>query len=152
MSAVPKLVVFTGAAGDIEGGVPPLVPPGQYQLALENWSTVMLFGRAPKLVLQFKICDFGPHFELKLPRWYNVKKLKGKVGRNGRFTVGWSSDLVRDYARLIGMPARMDRINLDALRGLVAIGMVETVTRDRSQSVLPACCQYSVVRAMVGIA
>lgn len=146
------LSVVAASAGEVDGGLPALVPPGEYRLRFETWSTVMLFGRQPKVVLKFRICDLGPHFELGLTRWYNATKLKGKVGRHGRFSVGWSSDLIRDYAKLVCMPNRVDRINLDALRKLLIVGRVETVVKDRSQGALPESCQYSVVRAIVGIA
>lgn len=148
----PALSLVASAAGDVDGGMPALVPPGDYRLKFETWSTVMLFGRQPKVVLRFRICDFGPHFELGLARWYNVTKLRGKVGRQGRFSVGWSSDLLRDFAKLVSMPHRVDRINLDALSGLLIVGRVETVVKDRSQGVLPSACHYSVVREIVGTA
>lgn len=148
LDGAARLYVVASNEGEIDGA-PPLLPPGEYRLKFEGWSTVMLFGRSPKLVMHFTVCDFGEHFKAGLSRWYNLRRIKGKAGKNGQFIVGWSSDLVRDYARLVGMPHRADRIALSKLKDLLVIGRVETVTKDRSQRPLPDGMHYSVIRELL---
>ncbi|WP_152669953.1 hypothetical protein [Lysobacter capsici] len=146
-----------GAAGELlpskeEGtidGAPPLIPPGEYRLKFETWATVMMFGRSPKLVLTFKVIDFGAHFETKLKRWYNVRRLRGKAGKHGQFSAGWSSDVVREYGRLIGLPQRTDRIAISAYGGRVIVGKVGTVNKDRTQQALPTGLEYSVIQTLL---
>ena len=75
----------------------------------------MLFGRQPELVLWFVVMDFGSSFEVRLPRYYNVRQTIGPKGKFGRFRVGRQSDLVREYARLLPLPVRLDRIYPDQL-------------------------------------
>src|SRR5690606_23333103 len=43
--------------GEIEGAIPILLKPGEYQLRLTHWTTYRLFGRAPKLALWFSVLD-----------------------------------------------------------------------------------------------
>lgn len=90
----------------VDGGLPPLIPEGPYQVRLLDWATVNLFGRRPKLVLYLAVCDQGEHFETRLECWYNVKTRVGPARRKGRFKLGrrsyvlagevdaWIADLV----------------------------------------------------------
>lgn len=144
LKAVPDI-----GEGEIEGDGYALVPPGEYRLRFDTWTTIIMWGRAPKLALKFKILDFGEHFETTLYRWYNVKRLVGKPGKQGRYKIGLTSDLYRDYASLLGAPLRPDRIALTKLKPLVIVGAVETVSKDRSQTTLHQACQYSVIRELV---
>lgn len=132
-------------------GFQPLIPPGEYKLMFETWATVLLFGRSPKVVLTFKVIDFGEHFETRLKRWYNARKLTGKIGKHGQFSAGFSSDLVREYGRLIGLPSRTDRIALSRYNGHVVTGLVGTVNKDRTQKPLPAGLEYSVIQALLRV-
>jgi hypothetical protein len=138
----------SGGEGTIDGEPPALIPPGTYQLRLEHWATRMLFGRQPKVVLLLSICDFGPLFGTKLERWYNASRLNGPPKACGKFAAGWSSDLVREYASIIGMPPRRDRLSLCKYRDLMLTGHVATVTADRKQRRLPPPLQYSIVRQL----
>ena len=91
-------------SGEIDH-VPALVPPGRYSVRFLHWSTHIMFGRQGKLAMHFAIMDQGEHFGVPLIRWHNCK-VKGQTCRYGRFSVGWASDLTREYGRLLGMPSR----------------------------------------------
>jgi hypothetical protein len=136
-------------SGEIEN-IPPLVREGIYTVKFMHWWTGILFGRRPKLAIVFRICDQGDYFGIELRRWYNVKP-KGKLGRNGEFKAGWSSDLVREYANLVGMPRRNDRIALTRYTGLLINAEVKTVRETREQQALPEALQYSVIKRLVSI-
>jgi hypothetical protein len=136
-------------SGEIEH-VPALVPPGRYSVRFLHWSTHMMFGRQGKLAMHFAIMDQGEHFGVRLIRWYNCR-VKGIVGRNGRFSVGWGSDLAREYGRLVGMASRADRIALTKYSPLLLVAEVETVETTRLQERLPVEMQYSVIRRLIAI-
>lgn len=149
MNAPALSLVSSEGAGEVVGAVQPLIPPGAYRFSLKRWTTSLLFNKAPKVTYWLAVADFGPHFGVILPRYYNVLKLKGRRGDGGGFTAGRQSDLVREYAILTELPTRLDRINPDRLETLLIVGLVETVTTDRSQRRLPDCLHYSVVRRLL---
>jgi hypothetical protein len=130
-------------------GQPPLVPDGRYLVKFIGWATVVMFGKAGKLAMEFQICD-GSHLGVKLVRWHNVKPL-GKVGKNGRFRTGWGSDLTREYIKLIGSVSRTDRMALTKLTPLLIEAEVVTVASSRRQEALPAALQYSVIRRLIRV-
>lgn len=143
-----KLSMVASNDGEIVGDFPSLIPAGEYQLALDHWKTSKLFGRAPKLTLWFRVVEQGIHFGAMVPRYYNVAALKGTAGRGGRFRATHGGDLARDYARLLTLPARFDRFNLQALKSHVVRGNVDTVTADAKQRALAPASHYSVVRRL----
>lgn len=142
---------YVGHDGEIDGQLPALVPPGEYQLALSHWTTYLLFGKAAKLTLWFRVVQQGPHFGAILPRHYNVKSLSGRARRNGQFKATHGGDLVREYARLLPSPGRLDRIALQPLTARVVVGRVDTVTNARDQKELPSCVRYSVIRELLRV-
>src|SRR5690348_9034146 len=123
--------------GAIDGDKLPLVSPGQYELCFDRSETAILFGRAPKLVLWFRVITFGDHFGVLIPRYYNVTKLVGRAQKYGRFKVGAKSDFLREYARLFSTPARLDRIPMSAFEKVTLIGTVRTVTHGANQLPIP---------------
>ena len=139
-----------GGDGEIER-IPSFIPPGRYQLALVNWWTGVMFGRQQKLALNFVVADFGDHYLKPLSRWYNAR-LKGPGGTNGKFSVGWNSDLLKEYSQILDLPTRVDRIALSRYKNLVLVGEVATVTHDRSQAQRHSALQYSVIRKLLGVA
>jgi hypothetical protein len=139
----------TGDGGEIDGGVPALIPQGVYQLRFEGWSTVMLFGRSPKVVCWWSVVDCGEHNGARLPRWYNATRIIGQPIKNGRFKAGWSSELFREFATICGMPGRSDRIPLTRYSTIIVEGAVETVSQDRAQQEIPEALRYSVVRKLL---
>jgi len=135
--------------GEIEGAIPILLKPGEYQLRLTHWTTYRLFGRAPKLALWFSVLDQGPDFGSVVARHYNVSRLIGNPGRSGRFKAPATGALVRDYARLLALPNRFDRFDLQQLKRHVVIGKVDTVKMTATQETLAPATRYSVVRELV---
>jgi hypothetical protein len=131
--------------GVIDGGTPPLIVPGKYQMRFKDWETRILFGRQAKVGVLLEVCEYGPHFGMRFVRWYNARELKGRPGRNGRFVAGWSSDLVREYTSIVDLPTRSDRVALSRLRNFLLLGQVVTVTKDRRQRALPLALHYSTV-------
>ena len=139
--------INSDAEGEIEQ-IPALVPPGVYRVMFSHWWTGVLFGRSQKLALVFKIADFGDHFETEVRRWYNVK-LRGRSGRNGRFSTGWGSDLLREYATIVGKRKRRDRIALTAYGEMIVLAEIATVDSNRLQEKLPEELHYSVIRRLI---
>lgn len=136
--------------GVIEG-LRPHIPPGIYQLAFISHHT-MIFCRGPKVVLRFRVIEQGPHFGVELERFYNVRQLLGKSGKNGRFKVGSSSDLVLEFCRVAyDRITRLDRLPLSAMKNFIIKGVVHTVVKNRNQKTLPDVLQYSVVKELIGI-
>ena len=135
----------------IEGERPSLLPPGTYDVTFVGFSTFVLFGRASKLNLQFKVVSMGEHFEKPISRYYNVTRLIGRPGPNGRFKVGFSSDFIRDYCRLFPVPARLDRIPMSSFEKHVFSAKVRTVNMGSQQEPIPAGLQYSVISELMEI-
>jgi len=126
---------------ELEGERPALVPPGEYELRFEHHETLVLFGRASKLVLWFTVISMGPYFDsVRLARFYNVKRIIGRPQRNGRFKVGFGSDFLREYARLFPAPHRLDRIPMSEFSRHIVVGRARTVTRGQIRAQFPRCC------------
>jgi hypothetical protein len=140
-------------AGDFEilGEQPPLVAPGDYQVAFVDWWTGFLFFKAPKLGLTFQIVTPGSYFGAKVTRWYNVRKLIGRYGKRGRFQVGRRSEFLADYARFIGMPSRTDRVSVTHFASLILLAKIETVTVNHKQKQIADPLRYSVIRELIRV-
>lgn len=135
----------------IDGERPTLVPPGTYDVSFCAFSTFILFGRASKLNLQFKILTMGPYFEQRVSRYYNVTRIIGRPGINGRFKVGFSSDFIREYAKLFPVPNRLDRIPMSAFEKHIFTAKVRTVEKGSQQEEIPEGLRYSVISELIGI-
>ncbi|OOG38178.1 hypothetical protein B0E51_15175 [Rhodanobacter sp. C05] len=120
-------------------------------MRLTHWQTAILWGRSQKVILHFTVCDLGPHFGVKLQRYYNAEKIVGRPCKYGRFKLGWNHDLVREYALLLPMPQRLDRLHLERLQSLLIVGRVETTTTTARQKRIPDALQYSVVRELLRV-
>lgn len=145
-----KVVPFVrhNEGGEIDGEVPPLIPEGEYSLKFETWSTALMWGRQPKVVLSFTVTDYGPHFGTRLQRWYNVTRLIGKPGSRGRFKAGFSSEVLRELAACCRPASRPDRVALSAYADRLVTGHVETVKRDSKQRAIPDSLWRSVIRSL----
>ena len=138
--------------GDVErihaGGVVdddlPLIIPGEYSLKFRGHSTWMMFGRKPKLILEFEIVDDEIYSGVVLNKYY--KALKGRQGRNGNFAASRKSNFMRDFFRICTAypPKRLDRIPMSRLEGVDILGTVKTVTNGHDQKLIPEPLQYSV--------
>ena len=134
-----------GDNGFIEGDRPPLVKPMSYDLSFVSWRTGIMFGRAPKLILWFRILNGGEYTGVHLPRYYNVKRLVGGPQKGGEFRIGWQSSFIREYTRLFGMPQRLDRIAMTRFSKNIIEGKVGTVDTDIRQKAIPEPLHYSVI-------
>jgi len=136
-------------AGEVSGEQPTLIPPGEYTLGLVGWRTAIMWGRSHKLVLHFKVVGFGDCFGAAVNRYYNIKRVIGTPGPGGRFKATWNQDVVREYARIVGAPGRLDRLDLCKLSKLLIVGRVDTVCVTARQRSIPDCLKYSVVRELL---
>ena len=136
---------------EIDGDRPALVLPGQYDVAFDRYYTWMMFGRAPKLTLCFRIMTMGEHFEKPIQRHYNVKKLIGRPATNGRFKVGFSCGFLREFATLFGTPSRLDRIPMSNFEKHIFIAKVRTVSKGSGQREIPGGLHYSTIAELTGI-
>lgn len=140
----------TGFA-QIDGERPALLPLGTYDVAFCGYSTFILFGRASKLNVQFKILTMGEHFEKRISRYYNISRLIGRPGPNGRFKVGFSSDFLREYGKLFSVPSRLDRIPMSNFERHIFTAKVRTVEKGSQQENIPEGLRYSVISELIGI-
>lgn len=139
------------AIAQLEGARPALVPPGNYEVAFCGYTTCVLFGKAQKLNLQFRITTMGEHFEARLSRYYNVARLIGRPRVNGRFKVGFHSDFLREFVRLFGVPTRLDRIPMSHFERRLFLARVRTVEKGGDQAIIPIGLRYSVISDLLGI-
>ena len=145
MPAEPNNVI------DLNSDYSPLIPEGSYDFAFDHYETALMFGKVPKLHLCFRVVTLGPHFETRIPRYYTVKRLQGKVGRNGGFTpTGPTSVLVIEYVNCHRKrPNRLDRIPMSPWADGIYRARVRTVTRNSQQKRLPKQTQYSVIDELI---
>ena len=128
----------------------PLVAPDIYRLRFVGYRTALVYRKAPKVALLFRIIDQGEYYETEVSRWYNVKRLMGKPGKSGKFQIGRYSDFLREYLTLFPDAAnRLDRISFKPYRSNVITGRIETVTRNAKQKPLPELMQYSIIRELL---
>lgn len=137
----------------LDGEAPPRIPDGLYQLRFLHWDTAIMFGKAAKIILTFKVIEPGQYFDVvTLPAYYNAKRLVGRPGRHGGFKVGWRSTFLRDYVRLFHRDAkRLDRMPMSEFEKHIIVGKVKTVTMSSNQEKLPESLQYSVVEELVKV-
>ncbi len=130
----------------------PLVDPGVYRLAFIHYRTALVYGKAPKVALRFRIVDNGPFFEVELDRWYNCKRLIGKPCKGGNFEIGRHSDFLREYLTMFpDALKRRDRVSFKPYRTNLITGRVETVTQNAKQQSLPELMQYSIIRELLEV-
>ena len=129
--------------------LPPLVKPGVYDLAFIDYKTAMMFmGKAPKVIMTFRIVTMGESFGVDLNRYYNVKRIYGKPQRHGRFKPASTGAFLREYMTLFtGKVGRRDRIPMSYFENVLIEGKVETVERSNGKDI-PKELQYSVIREL----
>jgi hypothetical protein len=139
--------------GIVEGDDQPLIAEGTYRAVYVRSTTMLMrmFGNAPKLFLDFRIVDPGEAFGTTVSRFYRVKSLSSKPGRNGAFRLAKRSELYLMLCRLATARLRPDRISVkELLRGRVLVVKVRTVKVDYRQRPLPPALFYSVVDDVLG--
>jgi hypothetical protein len=128
------------------------IPDGIYSVAYVAHETHKYFGRSCKVVFWFRIIEFGDYFGTVIPRYYNVKRLSGKPGRNGQFVPGRSSDFLREFCKVSTAPInRLDRLPLSAFQNVQIKARVRTVSADGKQRDLAAQLHYSVIGELLGL-
>ena len=137
---------------EIEDDLLPLARPGYHDLVLEGFETALMFqGKAPKLIMYFKIVSMGKDFEKVLPRYYNVSRVIGKPQKEGRFIVGKKGDFLREYLTLFRHPAnRLDRLPMSLFSNVIILGEVKTVKFSRGQPI-PEQLQYSKIARLIKV-
>ena len=125
----------------VSGGLAPLVPDAKYTASVVRIDRAVMFGKALKLVITFRIAD-GPHQGVDIPRYYNVKH--GGRGKKG-FRVGRHSQYLRDYVRLFGRPQRVGRMSLATWKEHVFTITTSTVKTDSNGKDLHPDLRYSKV-------
>ena len=130
----------------IADDLPPLVKPGIYQLAFVRYETAIMYhGKAPKLIMHFRIVTMGDFFEEIVKRYYNVQKVIGKPRRNGQFKCGKIGNFLREYLTLFPHQVkRLDRVPMSAFQNVIFEGAIRTVTRSLGRKI-PEPLQYSCV-------
>lgn len=124
--------------------LPPLIKPGLYDFVLVDFRTAKMFmGKAPKLIMDFRIVTQGEYFEVVLSRYYNVARIIGKPERHGRFKASTKGDFLREYMTLFpSKVSRLDRVPMSNFETVMIEGKVETVIRSRGRDI-PKPLQYS---------
>ena len=137
---------------DDESDLRPLVPPGEYMLKLIGHQT-KVFYKTPRLIFDLCITDFGDFHGVKLQRFYNVSRLIGKPGKNGRCKHKQTGDFMMEFYKLFPKEPkrRLDRIPLEMFYNVEIIGRVRTVTTNNRQQELPAQLQHSVVGELLRV-
>lgn len=132
----------------------PLIPEGSYEMRLSSHEVRYVF-QQHRLVLQFRICDFGPYLGTVLYRFYNIerctKNAKGKIVNVFHKPRG---DFMIEYCNLLPGAGRVrrDRVPMDPLYDKVIIGQVVTVKKNNQNKPLPEALQYSKVGRLLRIA
>lgn len=137
---------------EVADDLPPLVRPGYHNVMLDSFQTAMMFqGKAPKLILTFKIVGHGDDFGKSLCRYYNVAKLIGKPQKGGRFKVSKKGDFIREYLSLFDYScSRLDRLPMTQFDGATIRAEIETVKRSRGIDI-PEPLQYSKVARLIKV-
>ncbi len=139
-SDLPQAEEREGGGGEISG-LFIAVPDGEYELRYGSYETG-IYWNSPKVVVHCWISSPEKYEGFPVDRFYNVRHL-GPPCRYGNYDAPARGHLVREYARLIGEPDRLDRISWVVLKDKRLIGELETVTTDDRGDLLPVCCQYS---------
>jgi hypothetical protein len=151
MEIVPQARHATDG-GEIEISFPdlPLIEAGEYQLAFVSHRTLMLFGKAPKVALRFRVVTLGKAHGVMLDRFYNVQKIIGAPRKGGGFQPSRHGDFLTEYMSLFPLRVkRLDRLTLAPFRNVVITGKVGTVTNNAKQKALPEPLQYSVIQELI---
>ena len=132
---------------DIIDGFFPILPEGEYSASLTGWYTARMHGDF-KAILLFTIIDSGEHFETVVPRFYAVKKHKGKAGLKGGFVSKARGALAIDYFKMRPDAPRLrnDKMPMTKLLDKVYMITVGDVNKNSKQQEHIDQMKYSVVR------
>jgi hypothetical protein len=131
---------------NINHGDLPLIPSRKYEAVMKTWFTGTLH-KAAKVVLVFTITS-GEYFGVDIPKYYNVKKLKTKAGKRGKFIAKPRGDFLKDFYKVLPdhPKVRCNEIPITKLQEQPIEITVDTVKKDYKQNDYPEQLYYSVVR------
>ncbi len=149
--SLPENVIAMDGPGffEVEGEAFTVVPDGTYDLKFIEWET-RSYWNAPKVEFRFRIVTPGDYFDLPLSRFYNIRRSKGKFGRNGGFVAPKSGDLVRELSKVFPI-YRPDRIPMSHLENHIIVGKTRTVRKDFRQKKLAAPVRYSILSELLKV-
>ena len=125
------------------------IPPGRYSASVIEATTAVFFGgKSKKVVLTYRILDSGPFFEKLVRGYYEVREIKGRPRRNGKFQVGPRARLVRDVAHMVDGRPPLDRIPIAEIETKIVEIELRVVSKIEKQA-LADTMQYVVVDRVV---
>ena len=111
----------------------------------------MFQGKAPKLICTFTIVSHGEDHGKQVPRYYNVKRIKGKPALRGAFQAAATGDFARESYTLTNYGGRrLDRLPMTLLESLMIRCEIETVTSARGREI-PEQLQYSKISRLIKV-
>lgn len=125
------------------------IPSDRYEAKYLHYETLSIF-KSPKVVLWMEITSFGREFGVTVPKFYNARRLRGKPGKSGKFSVGRRSNLMMDFCSLFPEYGgrRMDRLPMSYFKDQIFNIKVKTVTKNFQQKSIPTALQYSVIESI----
>jgi len=131
---------------NIHDGDLPLIPSGKYEAVFKTWFTGTLFKQA-KVVLIFTITS-GEYFGVDIPKYYNVKRLKNKAGKRGKFIAKPRGNLLKDFYKILPVhpKVRFNEVPITKLGKQPIEITVGEVTKDYLQNKYADQMKYSLVR------
>ena len=147
VAGYPQGVLMARDKGDeiVFDSPPPLVPEGLYELKFTGHEYARMFRNNTKLIMNFRVTTFGAYFEVKLQRFYNIKKQT----RSYRATSGM--DFTREMRNCFNDAVLKKGMPFNLLRDRVILASVRTVTQTSRQKSLGDRNRYSVVGEILGI-
>ena len=101
--------------------------------------------------MHFSIINHDRYAGTPIARHYTVKELSGPPRKYGDFSVSNPNcKQVREFSRVVGNPARLDRISYASFKDTRILARVRTVLRDSTAKPLADDERYSVVAELLG--
>jgi hypothetical protein len=133
--------------GDIEfsfdGGVPPVIPEGEYEAAFVRADRKRMYGTGERLFLWFRLITPGQWFGIELYVVCTVAA-KGKWRPSHKFFQAWILAAGKS-------PCRNDRMSTKVFRGKVFRVRVRTVTKTAKRDTRTLAQQYSVIDEILAV-
>jgi len=130
-------------------GYHPLIPEGEYLVRFMYYETGQSWN-SKKVILHFAVA-VGEYGGTPLTRYYNALDLEPPIGRNGQFSAGGQSHIVKEFRSLLSDASAIDEIDLNLYRGRLIKARVDTTSRTGLGEELDQPNQYSVIRKLLEI-
>ncbi|WP_405222215.1 hypothetical protein [Lentisalinibacter sediminis] len=128
-------------------GYHPLIPEGEYLVRFMYYETGQSWN-SNKVILHFAVAE-GEYGGTPLIRYYNALDLEPPLGRDGKFTVGDRSHLVKEFRSLLSESSAKGDINLNLYRGRLIRARVGSTRQTGLGEDLDKPNQYSVIRKLL---